>query len=110
MARRVVCGLSDTIATLRPTSPLTSVDLPTFGRPARATNPARVPVACSVTRSPAQELRLQREHLAVVGLVVHPGEVQRPVDDRLAQVDGVRRADHDVAELARPGRGAGLVD
>jgi hypothetical protein len=41
-ARRVVCGLSDTIATLRPTIALTSVDLPTFGRPARATKPERV--------------------------------------------------------------------
>ena len=42
IARRVVCGLSETIATLRPTIALTSVDLPTFGRPARATKPARV--------------------------------------------------------------------
>src|SRR5215831_11179343 len=37
--RRVVCGLSETIATFPPHSPLTSVDLPTFGRPATATNP-----------------------------------------------------------------------
>ena len=37
--RRVVCGLSETIATLPPTSAFTSVDLPTFGRPATATNP-----------------------------------------------------------------------
>jgi hypothetical protein len=39
IARRVVCGLSDTIATLLPTMPLTSVDLPTLGRPASATKP-----------------------------------------------------------------------
>ena len=39
IARRVVCGLSETIATLRPTIALTSVDLPTFGRPASATKP-----------------------------------------------------------------------
>src|SRR5215470_16966391 len=37
--RRVVCGLSETIATLPPASALTSVDFPTFGRPATATNP-----------------------------------------------------------------------
>ena len=42
IARRVVCGLSETIATLWPTIALTSVDLPTFGRPASATNPERV--------------------------------------------------------------------
>ena len=39
MRRRVVCGLSETIATLPPQSAFTSVDLPTFGRPATATNP-----------------------------------------------------------------------
>ena len=39
MRRRVVCGLSETIATLPPQSAFTSVDLPTFGRPATATKP-----------------------------------------------------------------------
>ena len=48
-----------------------------------------------------EQLALQREHLAVVGLVVHAQQVQHPVDDRLAQVDGVLGADHDVAQLAR---------
>ncbi len=38
--RRVVCGLSDTIATFVPTSAFTSVDLPAFGRPTTATVPA----------------------------------------------------------------------
>src|SRR5262245_26951893 len=38
---RVVCGRSETIDTLRPTSWLTSVDLPTLGRPTIATNPER---------------------------------------------------------------------
>ena len=42
IARRVVCGLSETIATLWPIIVLTSVDLPTFGRPASATNPDRL--------------------------------------------------------------------
>ena len=51
IARRVVWGLSETIATLWPTSALTIVDLPTFGRPARATKPARVGA-----RSPRQDL------------------------------------------------------
>src|SRR5215831_11966997 len=37
--RRVVCGLSETMATLPPASALTSVDLPTFGRPATAMKP-----------------------------------------------------------------------
>ncbi len=41
-------------------------------------------------RSPAQDFRLEGEHLALVGLVVHPREVQRAVDDRLAQVLGAR--------------------
>jgi hypothetical protein len=47
IARRVVCGLSLTIATLWPTMALTSVDLPTFGRPARATNPDRMLTAAT---------------------------------------------------------------
>ena len=53
---------------------------------------------------PAHQLGLEREHLAVVGLVVHPAEVQRAVDDGLAQVLGLAGADDDVAELPRPGR------
>jgi hypothetical protein len=44
--RRVVCGLSETIATLPPASALTSVDLPTFGRPATATKPLRIRRSC----------------------------------------------------------------
>ena len=38
---RVVCGLSLTIDTLRPHIALTSVDLPTLGRPTSVTNPLR---------------------------------------------------------------------
>ena len=103
ISRRVVCGLSDTIATLPPTIRLTSVDLPALGRPASATKPERV-TARSSTRV------LEREHLAVVGLVVVAAQVEHAVDDGLDQVLGVLGADHDVAELARPGGGAGLVD
>ena len=53
--------------------------------------------------SPGQQLRLEGEHLALVGLVVHPHQVQGAVDDGLAQVGRVGRADDDVAQLARPG-------
>ena len=41
MRRRVVCGWSLTMLTLRPTSAFTSVDLPTLGRPNTATKPER---------------------------------------------------------------------
>src|SRR5262249_34848734 len=36
---RVVCGLSDTLLTLSPRMALSSVDLPTLGRPTSVTNP-----------------------------------------------------------------------
>src|SRR5579864_4088151 len=39
MRLRVVCGLGETIATLRPTRVLTSVDFPALGRPTIATKP-----------------------------------------------------------------------
>src|SRR6185312_10673559 len=41
ITRRVVCGRSLVIATLAPTKAFVSVDLPTFGRPARQANPER---------------------------------------------------------------------
>ena len=50
IARRVVCGLSETIATLAPTIALASVDLPTLGRPAKATKPDRVAAGGRVAR------------------------------------------------------------
>ena len=40
---RVVCGLGVTIASFSPTMRLSSVDLPTLGRPRIATVPATVP-------------------------------------------------------------------
>ena len=105
----MVCGLSETIATFAPTIALTSVDLPTLGRPASATKPDRVGVSLDVM--PAEDLALEREHLAVVGLVVHAREVQRAVQDRLALVGRVLGADQHVAELARAGGiASGLVD
>ncbi len=106
IARLVVCGRSETIATFSPTTALTNVDLPTFGRPASATKPLRVTVrAAGPPERVFQQLVLQREHLARVGLVIHAEQVQHAVDDRLAQVLRVRGADHDVAELARAGGG-----
>src|SRR6266513_3798518 len=39
MRVRVVCGLSDTMASLWPTTRLRSVDLPAFGRPRNETKP-----------------------------------------------------------------------
>src|SRR5580700_6247832 len=39
MAARVVCGFSETMESLLPTSRLSSVDLPAFGRPTIDTNP-----------------------------------------------------------------------
>src|SRR3954465_11334062 len=101
MARRVVWGLSETIATLRPTMPFTSVDLPTFGRPASATKPLRVA---------PKHLGLHGQHLAVVGLVVEADEMQRSMHDRLPQVPRVLRADDDVTQLARPGGRFRAVD
>jgi hypothetical protein len=41
MARRVVCGFDEVMATFSPTRALVSVDLPTLGRPTNETNPAR---------------------------------------------------------------------
>src|SRR6266849_2123661 len=38
---RVVCGLGLTIASLAPTRAFSNVDLPTFGRPTKATKPQR---------------------------------------------------------------------
>src|SRR4029077_3374591 len=185
IALRVVCGRSETIATLAPTITLTSVDLPTFGRPAKATKPLRVmdrpptkkpsensptlpqrPVAddlaslgvdtknlfqnrrcgrgvhgpswatregephagctcepsrgdpapspgthpdvpiflkgvLSVIGRPLEQLRLQRQHLAVIGLVIHAHQVQHAVHDRLAQIGRVLGTDQHVTQLAR---------
>ena len=103
ISRRVVCGLSETIATLPPTIWFTSVDLPAFGRPGQRHEAG---AAHSVLQHPA----LEREHLAVVRLVVVAAQVEHAVHDGLGQVLGVLRADHHVAQLARPGRRAALVN
>jgi hypothetical protein len=51
--------------------------LPTFGLPASAMNPERVEAGSAVLMTPglpdpAHQLGLKREHLAVIGLVIHP--------------------------------------
>src|SRR5208282_1137145 len=57
MRLRVVCGLGDTIATLRPTSVFTSVDLPAFGRPTIATNPDLKAMTQELYAKPHAEVR-----------------------------------------------------
>ena len=99
IARRVVWGLSETIATLRPTMRvderrLADVRAPGQRDEARAGTARGYHVsisACSASISPSSVSWSM------------PGEVQRAVHDRLAQVGRVRRADHDVAQLARAG-------
>jgi hypothetical protein len=49
---RVVCGLSETMASLVPTSRFSSVDLPAFGRPMNETNPTSSRPPLSGCRSP----------------------------------------------------------
>ena len=100
IARRVVCGRSETIATLRADDRVDERRLADV-RPAGERDEAGAGHV-----APSEQLALEREHLAVIDLVVHPEQVQHAVDDRLAQVGGVRRADHDVAELARAAGGS----
>ena len=57
-----------------------------------------------------EDAGLEREHLALVGLVVVAAEVEDAVDRRLGQVGGVLGADHHVAQLARAGDRSGPVD
>ena len=105
IARRVVCGRTETIATWLPTIALTSVDLPTLGRPGEPDE-----AGAGHRQRPSMHPRLQGQHLAVVGLVVVAAEVEDAVDGGLGHVAAVLGADRDVAELARAGDRAGAVD
>ena len=107
IARRVVCGLSDTIATGAPVSSVHERRLADVRAAGDGDEPRARHRRVAQLRHHAV---LQRQHLAVVGLVVVARQVQHAVDGRLDQVLGVRRADHDVAELARAGGRAGAVD
>ena len=57
---RVVCGLSETIETLWPRMRLSSVDLPTLGRPTRDTKPERNPSGTSGSDEPARNSSTER--------------------------------------------------
>ena len=85
---RVVCGLSETIATFAPTMRLSSVDLPAFGRPMSETNPAcgtqrasrsTTPASCDANADLVDAAALGLEHLDV-----HPVELERLADGRHA--------------------------
>ena len=104
IARRVVCGRTETITTWLPTIALTRVDLPTFGRPASPMKPERV------TASFRHDLGLQLHHLALVGLVVEAAEVEDAVDGGLDDVGAVLGADRHVPELTRAGDRPRTVD
>src|ERR687898_307661 len=64
----VVCGLSETMATLVPTMRLRRVDLPAFGRPINEANPARGMAemmsrpACDVPRVTGRARPLRDRH------------------------------------------------
>ncbi len=99
IARRVVCGRTETIATWRADQ---GVDQ---GRLADVRPPGEADEAGAWSSQPRQHPRLHVEHLAVVGLVVVAAEVEDAVDGGLGDVAAVRGADRDVAELARAGAG-----
>ena len=84
---------------------LTSVDLPTFGRPASAMKPLRVVTSARIS---AWSASISPSSVSWS----MPTRCSVAVDDRLAQVGGVLGADDDVAELAQPGGqpGVGAVD
>ena len=84
MTVRVVCGLSEVIATLVPTSALVSVDLPAFGRPTNDANP----LLCS-SGSLAHDA-CASSYSAQISSSDRPCGLARPVDR--AGVDGPRLA------------------
>src|SRR5438128_7238101 len=117
MRRLVVCGLSETIATLPPQSALTSVDLPTFGRPATATNPllivsartAYIPRACvsaaSCGESQLEGVRQQRGRRSRNNLAVGAGvdhALQPKLDEPLPAAPARRSRNRNRLQLAGP--------
>src|SRR3990172_6210894 len=95
MRLRVVCGLSETMASLTPTMRVSSVDLPALGRPTNETSPTRTSgLACGKRRPPLQpdlvdapalgleHLHAQVAHVECLALGGHPAEVreQEPPD------------------------------
>ena len=80
MRWRVVCGLSETIATFWPTNRLSSVDLPAFGRPTSETNPAFT----SRPRRPAAAARADADLVDAAPLGLEDLDVEA-VDRRTAR-------------------------
>ena len=98
--------VQDTSARAGPTpSPIPSSDSGGAEGGARNLYPTTSELSARRSASSPAGSGLKGEHLAVVGLVVVAAEVQHPMDRRLDQVGRVLGADHDVAELARPGAG-----
>src|SRR5690242_9327759 len=100
--RLVVCGLSETIATLPPERAFTSVDFPTFGRPATVTKPVFI---CSESTRQIPSLRQQlvgriRDDLAVCLREGHPLEAK--LVEPLAAATARRRSDRDLDQIAWP--------
>ena len=87
MRLRVVCGLSETMATFWPTIWFTRVDLPTFGRPTTATNPG-------LHRLVLRRLPAEAHAVDPLALGVHD------LDHEAAVVDPLARA-RDAAEGRR---------
>src|SRR5579862_7141074 len=103
MRRRVVCGLSETIATLPPQIAFTSVDLPTFGRPATATIPDFTAARSCFRQFPRVRKELVRRVFR--DRPVRSAEVdtvEAPLVQPLATAAAGRGGDRDRLDLARP--------
>src|SRR5262245_65146461 len=103
MRLRVVCGLSDTMATLAPQRAFTSVDLPTFGRPATATKPLLTAVPDVSSEPGLWERPSSPSHSAsVTGETRHVGDSTAPASSQLERVRQELRRRRDDDLTARP--------
>src|SRR5580704_18426691 len=84
MRLRVVCGLVETMATLRPTSEFTNVDFPAFGRPTMAMNP---------------DLKATSPHLR---LFVGPALYAGPLHATCNHIHHVTRSPHNNPRCSKP--------
>src|SRR5215468_1706514 len=97
--RRVVCGLSETIAIFPPASALTSVDLPTFGRPATAMKPDFMRALFRKLPRLGQQLRGRVRDDVTVG-VGEDHAVEPKLPEPLPAAAARRRGDPDRLEVA----------